>query len=108
MRNRLERKEELTHRPKLRIQQYHRDNAKTHNAYARLHRKGWSEERKNVYIERNKAYYNKNRDFINEKKPKRSTKKPRTIEDIEKKNKEKGQSPTSLWSLCCAILGIGP
>ena len=85
IRSRMERKQELGQRKSSQMQQRHRDNAEALNAYARLHRKGMSEEQKNARLKWGKAYYGKNKDDINKRKRKRRAENPFTIKELEKR-----------------------
>ena len=85
IRSRMERKQELGQLKSSQLQQRHRDNAEALNAYARLHRKGMSEEQKNARVKGGKAYYDKNKDDINKRKRKRRAENPLTIKELEKR-----------------------
>ena len=85
IRSRMERKQELGQRQSSRMQQRHRDNAEALNTYAKLYRKGMSEEQKNKRVKWGKAYYEKNKDDIGDKKRKRRAENPITIEELEKR-----------------------
>ena len=85
IRSHMEQKQELVQRKSSQMQQRHRDNTEALNAYARLHRKGMSEEQKNARVKWDRVYYEKNKDDINEKKRKRRAENPLTIEELEKR-----------------------